>query len=125
MRDIEIGSAFTVEEMVTKDKSAKQVGSGLLDVYSTPSMIALMEKASFLCVNSFLDDGESTVGGAINIRHLKPTRIGEKVICTSKVTAVSGRKIEFEVIVKEEGKIIGKGNHTRFVIDNEAFLKML
>jgi fluoroacetyl-CoA thioesterase len=71
MKEFEIGRVFTVEEMVTKDKSAKQVGSGFLDVYSTPSMIALMEKASFLCVNSFLDDGESTVGGAINITSVR------------------------------------------------------
>ena len=42
MKEIEIGTTFTVEEEVTIEKSAGQVGSGLLDVYSTPAMIALM-----------------------------------------------------------------------------------
>jgi predicted thioesterase len=78
-----------------------------------------------LCVEKYLDQSESTVGGAVNIRHLKPTAIGQEVICTSKVTAVSGKRIDFEVEVREDGKPIGNGIHTRFVIDKELFLKNL
>jgi len=125
MREIEIGTVYQVTEEVTSDKSASQVGSGLLDVYSTPAMIALMEKTSYLCVEKYLDQNESTVGGAVNIRHLKPTAIGKEVVCASKVKAVSGIKIDFEVEVQEDGKPIGNGTHTRFVIDKEKFLKNL
>jgi predicted thioesterase len=125
MKEIEIGTSRQISEVVTSAQSASQVGSGLLDVYSTPAMIALMEKTSCLCVEKYLDQSESTVGGAVNIRHLKPTAIGQEVICTSKVTAVSGKRIDFEVEVREDGKPIGNGIHTRFVIDKELFLKNL
>jgi predicted thioesterase len=125
MKEIEIGTSRQISEVVTTAQSASQVGSGLLDVYSTPAMIALMEKTSCLCVEKYLDQSESTVGGAVNIRHLKPTAIGQEVICTSKVTEVSGKRIDFEVEVREDGKPIGNGIHTRFVIDKELFLKNL
>ena len=125
MKDIEVGACYTLQEEVTFEKSANQVGSGLLDVYSTPAMIALMERASYLCVQNYLDENESTVGGAVNIRHLKPTAIGKNVVCTSKVKEVSKTRIEFEVIVEEDRITIGKGNHTRFVIDKDSFLEML
>ncbi len=125
MKEIKTGSIYKVEEIVTQEKSASQVGSGLLDVYSTPAMIAFMEKASYLCIEQFLDQNESTVGGAVNIKHLKPTVIGKKVVCTSKVISVDRKKIEFELEVKEDDTVIGTGNHTRFVIDKESFLKLL
>ncbi len=124
MKNIQVGSTFTLEEQVTEEKSAHHIGSGILNVYSTPSMIALMEKASYLCVENYLDEQESTVGGSVNIRHLKPTAIGKKVACTSRVVASDGKRIEFEVEVREGEKLIGKGTHTRFVVEKERFLKM-
>jgi len=125
MKNIEVGTVYTLEEWVSEEKSANQIGSGVLDVYSTPSMIALMEKASYLCVETYLEEHESTVGGSVNIRHLKPTAIGKNVACTSRVTAADGKRIEFEVEVMEGKKLIGKGTHTRFVVNKELFLKML
>ena len=125
MKEIEIGIKHHVDETVTDEKSASHVGSGLLNVYSTPAMIALMEKTSYLCVEKYLDENESTVGGAINIRHLKPTAIGKKVMCESTVKSVAGKRIDFDVIVYEDGIPIGNGTHTRFVIDKVQFLKNL
>lgn len=125
MREVLIGIAYQVEEVVTSEKSASQVGSGLLNVYSTPAMIALMEKAAYLCVEKYLEEGESTVGGAVNIRHLKPTAIGKKVICTSAVKSATAKRIDFDVVVLEDGVTIGNGTHTRFVIDKAQFLKSL
>ncbi len=125
MKEIETGIRYQVEEIVSAEKSASHVGSGLLDVYSTPAMIALMEKASYLCIEKYLDDNESTVGGALNIRHLKPTAIGKKVVCDSTVKSVAGKRIDFDVVVFEEGTPIGNGTHTRFVVDKVQFLKNL
>jgi predicted thioesterase len=56
---------------------------------------------------------------------MKPTAIGKTVVCTSKVVDIENTKIKFEVFVEEDGKVIGKGTHTRFVIDKNAFLEML
>ncbi|MDZ7606673.1 MAG: thioesterase family protein [Cyclobacteriaceae bacterium] len=125
MKEILTGTSLELTELVTVDKSASAIGSGLLEVYSTPSMIALMEKTAFHCLEQFLQDHESSVGGEVNIRHLKPTAIGQTVRCTAVITAATEKKVTFEVRVFENDALIGKGTHTRFVIDKEAFKKVL
>ncbi len=125
MKEIQTGASLELIEEVTPSKCASAVGSGLLDVYSTPSMIALMEKTCYQCLEQFLDDHESSVGGEVNIRHLKPTAIGQTVRCTAVITAVAEKKVTFEVRVFENDALIGKGTHTRFVIDKETYLKSI
>ena len=119
------GLSHTIEEIVTKDKSAISMGSGTLEVYATPSMISLMEKTSMLCVEQYLNDDESTVGGAVNIKHLKPTALGQMVKCKSVIKEVKGIKIEFELEVHEGEKLIGVGSHIRFIINKTAFMDNL
>ena len=121
-RGLAPGLSLTLEEVVTEDKSAVSIGSGASEVYSTPSMIALMEKASFMCVQHHLDEDESTVGGLVNIKHLKPTALGKRVVCKSVLTEVNGKKITFQVEVHEENLLIGLGQHTRFVINKTDFM---
>lgn len=119
------GLTYEIEEVVSMDKSAVRIGSGDLEVYSTPSMIALMEKTSMLSVAPFLGKEDSTVGGFINISHLRPTAIGKKVKCISRITDVKDKKIEFEVEVYEGDTCIGKGSHIRFIINKKSFMSRL
>ena len=123
MDRIEPGIILELIENVTEDLSAATIGSGALDVYSTPSMIAFMEKTSMRCIEPRLKDNETTVGGAVNIRHYKPTAIGKRVVCKSEVRAVKGNKIDLHVEVFENGKLIGDGQHTRFIVDKDSFMK--
>ena len=125
MKSIVTGVTFELHQVVTPDMSAARVGSGLLDVFSTPAMIALMEKTAFQCLEQFLDSHESSVGGEVNIRHMKPTAIGEKVSCRATITLASGKRVVFDVDVYENEILIGKGTHTRFVIDKESFAKSI
>ena len=69
--------------VVTEDVTASKVGSGLLPVYATPSMIALMEGTCAESVQSELAEGEGTVGVSVDIKHIAATPIGMKVICES------------------------------------------
>ena len=123
MKEIKVGITFGIKEQVTEKHSAAQVGSGALDVYSTPSMIALMEKTSMLCIASFLDENETTVGGMVNIRHHKPTAIGKKVRCISEVILRKDRRIDFRVEVYEGQNLVGDGQHSRFIVDKGSFLE--
>lgn len=123
MENIKIGTTLEIEEVATQDKSAANIGSGALDVYSTPSMIALMEKTSMLCVEPSLSKSETTVGGAVNIRHYKPTAIGKTVVCKSQVKSVKGKKVDFQVEVYENDELVGDGQHTRFVVVKDSFMK--
>ncbi len=121
--DIKIGLVGTAEEIVTDKNTAESFGSGNLQVYATPAMVALMEKASWTAVGDFLDEGTATVGTAVNIEHLSATVKGMKVTAKSVVTAVDGRKLSFSVEAFDETGIIGRGTHERFIINCEKFMQ--
>lgn len=125
MKKINPGLTYELEELVTFDKSAHHIGSGNLEVYSTPSMIALIEKTSLRGIEAFLEKDESSVGGKVNVLHLLPTAIGKRVVCKSTVISIKHNRIEFEVVVFENDKLVGKGAHTRFIIDKASFMAKL
>lgn len=119
------GITGKLEKIVEPKDSAAIMGSGTIDVFSTPAMIAFMEQTAMQSVQSFLPEGFSTVGTEINVQHLKATAIGKTVFCESKLIAVSGREMKFEIIASDKNGIIGKGSHTRVVIDIDRFLSHL
>ena len=102
--------------VVTEDVTASKVGSGLLPVYATPSMIALMEGTCAESVQSELAEGEGTVGVSVDIKHIAATPIGMKVRCESLLKEVNGKKLVFEVNVYDEKGLIGTGTHKRAII---------
>jgi len=121
---IAIGTTHRVEETVTEATTAMQAGSGLLPVFGTPFMVAMMEHAAAACLQSSLEDGLGSVGIHLDISHDAPTPIGMKVWAEAEVTAVSsnGKIVDFRVTAWDEAGPIGKGVHTRAVINNERFL---
>lgn len=119
---MEIGIKHTITEVVTPDKTAANVGSGLLPVYATPAMIALMEKCASECVAPYIEDGKSSVGTMLNVKHLAASPIGIKVTCTATLTEVDGRRLVFSLEASDEKGPIGEGTHERFVIDVERFM---
>jgi fluoroacetyl-CoA thioesterase len=86
-------------------------------VYATPWMIGDIEYACRDLVLAHADAGEDSVGVEVAIKHLAPTLPGMTVEIMVRVTAVEGRKITFEVGAKDELDEIGRGTHTRFVVD--------
>jgi predicted thioesterase len=121
--DIEEGISHIVEKTVTEKDLASKAGSGLVDVYATPAMIALMEETSHKCVGIHLPEGYITVGIEIHVRHLKPTPPGMKVRCESVFKKADGRKLFFEVEARDEKGKIGTGTHTRYIVNKEEFTK--
>ena len=104
---------------------ALHVGSGDLPVFATPAMMALMENAAMTAVAPYLEAGQTTVGGHIATSHLAPSPVGATIEAEAVVTAVEGRKIEFAVEARCEGKVIGSGTHLRFVVDAAKFMSKL
>ncbi|MBQ1985284.1 MAG: thioesterase family protein [Clostridia bacterium] len=119
---MEIGLKHTITEVVTAQKSAEQVGSGLLPVYATPAMIALMEKCASECVAPYIEAGRSSVGTALNIKHLSASPIGMQITCTATLTEVDGRRLVFSLEASDEKGPIGEGTHERFIIDIDRFM---
>ena len=106
---------------VTNEKTAKALGSGELNVFGTPAMIALIEETAWRSVSEHLEDGMGTVGTNLNIAHLAPTPVGMEVTCETTLTQIDRRKLVCDVIVKDEKGEIGRGNHERFIVDNAKF----
>lgn len=119
------GTSATAHTQVSEELSAKHMKSGSLMVYATPAMIALMEEAAQAAVADCLEPGQGTVGIAMSITHDAASPMGAQIQATATVSSVDGRKIDFEVVAKEGDKIIGKGTHSRFIIDKEKFMAKL
>ena len=109
------------EITVTTEMTAQHVGSGVVNVFATPMMIALMEKTASLSVASELSDDESTVGTNINVSHCAPTPVGMRVTCDTEIVEIDRRRIVFKVAAYDEAGLIGEGTHERFIINVTKF----
>ena len=119
-----IGTRCELEQVVTDELTAAQVGSGALPVFGTPYMAAMMECAALTCLQHFLEDGQGSVGTHLDISHEAPTPVGMKVKACAEITNVSenGKMVDFIVKAWDEKGLIGQGTHTRAIINNERFL---
>lgn len=121
MKEIIPGMRATAHLTVTDQTTAKTVGSGSLNVFATPMMAALMEKAACNAVAPFLEEGETTVGTELNIRHTAATPQGLLVIAEAELVSQNGREITLNVTARDSVGEIGSGTHKRFVVDAETF----
>lgn len=122
MIDLAPGLAYTVTETVSPSNVAATIGSGLLEVYATPAMVALMERAAMLAVQPLLPHGVGTVGTTINVEHTRATPIGAQVQAQAVLVAADARRLEFEVLASDAKGPIGRGTHVRYIIDNDRFM---
>ena len=119
---ITVGMKGAAETLCEREDTAKEVGSGELLVYATPCMVALMEGAACDAVAGALEDGQTTVGTALNIEHIAATPVGLEVRAEAEVTAVEGKVISFEVRAFDEAGEIGRGTHRRVIVGSQKFL---
>ncbi|MBE6185721.1 MAG: thioesterase family protein [Alistipes sp.] len=122
---LEIGLRYESRTTVSTANSAKTLGSGDMDVFATPAMVALMENAAMLAVAAELPEGSATVGTQMNTSHIKASPLGAVITASAELTAVDGRKLTFAVKAWDEKGVIGEGEHTRFVVDRARFLSKL
>lgn len=123
--ELKIGIRGFDKVKVTLDHTATAYGSGLVNVFATPAMIALMEKTCQLSVQPFLPNQFITLGTLVNIKHLKATPIDQVVECTSELISVDGRKLIFSVSASDEYGLIGEGLHERFIVNKIDFMNKL
>ena len=105
---------FTVDGGLLTDVGGTIGGS----VLSTPGMIAMMERNAAMLVFPELPDGRATVGFEVCVKHVAGA--GEGARCTAHATlreVVDGRKLRFDVEVREGERTIGVGTHERRVIE--------
>ncbi|PKP38382.1 MAG: hypothetical protein CVT97_01800 [Bacteroidetes bacterium HGW-Bacteroidetes-14] len=122
---MEIGKKLKIEKVVTQSDTAAYYGSGLLEVFATPGMIALMEQTAHLLAKSFLPEFQDTVGVEVNIKHLKASPLGAKVYAEAELISVDGKVLTFKVTAYDEKGVIGTGTHLRYIINPAKFLNKI
>ena len=118
-----IGTRCQVQQVVSDELTAQAAGSGALPVFGTPFMIGMMENAALTCLQTFLPDGQSSVGTFMDVRHTSPTPVGMTVTAEAELYDANERTIMFKVRAWDETGPIGEGTHTRVIVDTEKFLK--
>ena len=117
-----VGEIFEVTILVTENDTARAFGSGTLEVLATPKMIALMEMASYKSLEKYLENGQSSVGTYLDVKHVSATPVGMKVTAKAEITVVDGRRVEFNVSAYDVKGLIGEGKHERFIVNDEKFV---
>ncbi len=120
--EITVGLAGEVMAQVDSSNTARTMGSGDLEVFATPSMIALMEKAATNALKEHMPLDSSSVGTLIDVRHLAATPVGMTVTAKAVLTAVEGKRLVFSVEAFDDKDKIGEGTHERFIVNCERFI---
>lgn len=122
---LSVGLAGTAVMRVAPDRMAPAMGSGSAPVFASPSMIALMEGACVDCVEKLLPEAHQSLGTHLDVHHIAATPEGLTVTAKATLTAIDGRKLTFAVEAHDGVETIGKGTHTRVVVDTPRFMSRL
>jgi len=106
---------------VTNDNTALKFGSGSVDVFGTPAMVAIMEEASINTVDKNLPDGFATVGIELSIKHIAATPKGMNITASAELTEIDSKRLVFKVEAFDEVEKIGEGTHQRYIIELDKF----
>lgn len=122
---LEVGLKYQSRVVVSEHNTALKLGSGDMEVFATPAMIALMENAAMNAVASYLDMGATTVGTMMKSSHIKASALGANIVAEAELVAIDGRRLCFAVKAWDDRGVIGEGEHERFIVDRERFLSKL
>mgnify|MGYP001284099515 CR=1 FL=1 len=111
---LEPGLSAEIKTVVDDSLVVKHTGGD--GVFSTPSMIGLMERAGIEAVQSLLGDEHTTVGFEVNVKHFAATPKGKEVTIRAELTEVDGRKLRFNVVAHDDTQKVGEGTHRRAII---------
>ncbi len=112
-----IGLEATIERVVLFEHTIRHFNPNLPAVFSTPSMIGLMEHASVQAVMPELPPGAITVGTRIEVDHLKAVPPGATVRASAKLVEYRGRFLVFDVEARSGEHVIGRGRVFRAIVE--------
>ncbi len=122
---LEKGLKYEAKTTVGAGNTASAMGSGDMDVFATPAMVALMEHAAMMAVAAELPEGSTTVGASMNTTHVRPSGLGAVVTALAELVEAEGRRLTFRVAAFDGGVLIGEGTHVRYIVDRTKFLSKL
>ena len=116
------GLSAAIRRRVDSASTARQLGSGAVDVLATPELIRLMEMAAVAALADNLPPGFTSVGVAVSVKHLAPTPVGLDVEVRATLAEVQGRRLTFQVVARDDVEEVGQGTHERVLVEVEAFM---
>ncbi len=122
---MEIGATNEITKEVTPEHSAKKFGGAGVDAFGTPALVAFMEEAALSMIDPHLEKGKATVGISMNLKHLAPTPIGDKINIKAVLDEIDGKRLVFSITAYDSNNKIGEAEHERFIIDISKFMTMI
>jgi fluoroacetyl-CoA thioesterase len=122
MKAIPLGITSRYETVPDPSHTAAAVGNVGVEVVGTPFLVGYLEIASHRAILPYCEEGEATVGTRIEVDHVAPALPGRPVVAEARVIAVDGRRVLFEVELRQGQRLIMKGRHGRAIVDLERFL---
>jgi fluoroacetyl-CoA thioesterase len=118
-----VGREGVAHVIVTPDTTADAHGNSGLDVFATPALVALFERAAIAALVGRLDVGEMSVGSIVRVTHRAPTPLGGTITARAWVRAVEGSQVWFDLEAHDGAEQVGEGEHLRIVIDQARFMR--
>jgi predicted thioesterase len=118
-----VGLTHEITIPVTPELTARHLALGDSAVFSTPSMVWLVEHTAQVLAQMHLEAGQTTVGSEVFVRHLAPTPLGMNVTARVKITEVEGRRITFTAEVFDQKEKVGEGRHVRVIVNHARFME--
>ncbi|MBD9603217.1 thioesterase superfamily protein [Pseudomonas sp. 478] len=113
---LEAGTATERRLVIDKQRTISFLGEDLR-IYATPRLVDDIEQTCLDYLLTFLDEGENTVGAAVDIRHVGATLLGMSVSIVATVTRIEGRSVTFNVEVRDDVELVATAAHTRVVVN--------
>ena len=120
MKDIPLGHGNTMAFAPEERHTASVVGNA--EVVSTPALIGFLEQTSHRAILPFVEEGEVSVGTRVEVDHLAAAFLGSPIVATTRVAAVEGRRVTFEVEARQGDKLVMKGRHGRAIVSRARLL---
>jgi predicted thioesterase len=118
-----VGAAARVELRVTDADTAQALGSGDVPVLGTPRVLALAEAATVAATGARLPSGTASVGVRVELEHRLPTAVGRTVTAQARLAKVDGRRLVFEITVRDGADLVAEGRIERLVVDRQRFVQ--
>jgi fluoroacetyl-CoA thioesterase len=116
------GLTARVELTVTDADTAQTLGSGDVPVLGTPRVLALAEAATVAALAARLDPGQTTVGTHVELDHVAATAVGRQVTVLAILAKVDGRRLLFDIVVRDGDELVAEGRVERVMVDRQRFL---
>jgi fluoroacetyl-CoA thioesterase len=117
-----VGASAQLELTVTDADTAQALGSGDVPVLATPRVLQLVEAATVRALARRLASGSTTVGVRVELDHRAATPVGRTVTADATLTTIDGRRLTFEVVVREGESVAAQGRVERVLVDRQRFL---